>query len=311
MRAGAIIALALGCVSCYGVMEEDLEVPDDGTEAQVANEIFVVPSLPTLDSDIDPTRAGAVGTLLVRLQIEPTAWGTGHTFTRSEAGRGPWVSLYADGTLIWNTDAGMRIASVPKDEARTLHRKLLDHGVGEIPSYEKDRRPSEGAMCVSRKGPAPCKPGGTLFMADVEIEIWEVDVAGRGLQASRHYAGWAPGRDADLRAARSLLSAATEAAAGDSKPFLPDAATLMLQKTDWYPDAEPWPLAPELFASTLQSKESVALLEGTDLDTMSRYIAGYGKAHFVRDGELVEATLVPWLPDQDWTPEIEAFEPPN
>ena len=143
----------------------------------------------------------------------------------------------------------------------------------------------------------------------VSIEIWDIATPGSGLQRSRHFAGWAPGRDADLRAVRAEVQAVIEAADANSKAFQPQAASLLLLGTDWNADAETWPLRPELFDVAVQDHEIVVELDGTDLETMRRFMPGYRRTHFVREGHRIEATLIPWLPDQDWSEDIEGFAP--
>ena len=307
MRSGVLIGLV--CVSCTGVLDEAMEEP----VAEVVAPEPVIEEIPDAAppeltyEPVDPDEP--VGPLLLRLKTEPTSWGQPHSFARTDAGRGPAFSLYADGTLIWRTPGGLRRAHLDPASTDALHRALLDLGVGTIPSYERSTRDSTGARCPQTGGGwTLCKQGGTITLSDVDIEVWEIALPGGDQAVTRHYAGWAPGHDAELEAARSHIAAAINRADAYAEDYRAKKASLLLRTADWMEDTSVWPLDPALFNTTMKEGEVVAIVEGNDLTTLTEYVPGYGKTHFLRKGEYIEATVVPWLPDHDWRPAVEAFQ---
>jgi hypothetical protein len=311
MTVRTLCLVGLSCISCYGVSDEELTSPgEDAIAVAPTDAIPDQPEAPPLQWE-PVSHEPTVGPLLVRIKSEPTAWGLPHSFAQTDAGRGPWFSLYTDGTMIWRVDGSLKRARLRHASADQLHADLLALGVGTIPSYEKTSRPSEGAKCVDRRGVwSPCKPGGTLTVSDVHVEVWEISTASGETRTSRHYAGWAPGHDAQLQAARDRIGVAANEATEHAESYEATTASLLLREVDFMPDAAPWPLEPGIVAATVAEGELVMIVEGDPLEAMAEYIPGYGRRHFVRDGHIIEAMLVPWLPDQDWRAEVEAFEPP-
>jgi len=75
--------------------------------------------------------------------------------------------------------------------------------------------------------------------------------------------------------------------------------------------AEPWPLDPKVFQAARLHGESATTLRGESLTRLLAMLDDGQIGAFERDGELVHVRVVPWMPDQDFTQEPDAYSLPS
>ena len=308
----SVLLLLAAMLSACGVPEGTAGVPRPTT---LAIESTVQPPVrpnvdptaqPTAEPTVEPTAEPTapppaerdLSNVLVQLDYQPG-------FFRPEAsvpfGRVPPFTLLNDGRVFYlyagqppSYDQEQVVQAVlSPEETAAFVQQIRDLGFERLESYTD--------MCqTGTDGQQNC-------VADASTSIIRVRQPDGALREVRNYASFA-NEPQVLEAIRALLTNYRNPAA---QPYRPERATLFIQPATDTTDrtVANWPLA----ADWLQPRQPdmqlwARVLEGQDLATfMAAVPRNTGDFWFRSNGTAYQTYLVPWLPGEDYTEEVQAY----
>lgn len=242
----------------------------------------------------------AVDTILLQYDYESTFWNV-------EANRSfahvPPLTVFADGTAFY-VDSGnpssannqqLMIAHLTAEETRTLLQHVLVLGFERLESHlEHCNGPPEGVhTCV----------------ADGSYSIIRVRLAPDTIREVRNYADFANDAQA-LADLRTFLSTYRHPTA---QPYQAAHVTLFVRRGTMYdnPPLSTWPIPSTWVAPAQQSTNGQwpMVIAGAQYDQLLTQLPRNMGEYVVRvDGSLYTLQLIPWLPYQDYTTDIQAYQ---
>lgn len=262
--------------------------------------------LPTGD---DPTSKLSPSDVLLQLEYEPSFAVVVIANPLKPFGRTPVLTLYRDGTLIFQRkpgdDTDLLVQRLSENEATFHLEHVKNLGFVQIRSHESSCLPTpKGRMCLS----------------DASNLLLRARVPDSTLREIRNYAGWEPQHQAQLNAIYDRIKVlGTEGReARGVRPYLPSKATLFISPPrapsaidpKWVDGSHPWPLPAPLLDRAASSSSPSALFITIDATEARALFKAAGSTsienEWFRLGDrLVQVTVMPWLPGVDHTAAIE------
>lgn len=274
---------------------------------------FLVACAPTLEP-IVTERPSPTPSLVEETVVEPTAVPLPDltesvklfqhdfepTYTRveefAEYGRLPFT-LYNDGTLIYEAvdevtyQPQAMVVHLMQDEVAGLLAQLFEMGLADLESYADHCRPidTETTECVS-------DANYTI------LRYWQPD----GQREIKIYAEFTD----DPQVLRDMLRFLGSYEQPGAQPYVPQAATLFLGQMGEPIGVEvrDWPLSPDWLEDVPMTNYDPApyLLQGEELGMFLTAVPfNMGDFYFQHEDSYYHTYLVPWLPDADYTQEIQ------
>jgi len=285
-----ILVSLTACANNPSLIATDQPLPD--------MTLTTVVEVPSSDVDLESLSPDDI---LVQQDYEPG-------FFRPEAyyefGRVPPFTLFADGTVIYlqegetyDQETVMQVNLSP-EESLNLLQQVLDYGFEDLESHTD--------FCQDQGGDEQ------ICVADAATTILRARLAGGELGEVKIYHDFANDPDA-FQNITNLLASYTHA---EAQPYQPQVATLFLRLHVGVEGITllDWPLDADWLADLEFGKMSLVALSlaGEDLE---RYLAAVprntGDAYYSLNDQIYGALLVPWLPGQDFSTEIENQFPSN
>jgi hypothetical protein len=238
--------------------------------------------------------------VLIQLDYQPT-----FSFPQatSPAGRVPIFTLLNDGRVFY-VDAGqppdyatqkLVVAQLTSEQAQALYQQVLDLGFERLESHTD--------WCQEVGGSQSC-------VADASYSILRVRLPSGQLREISNYADFANDPEA-LKAIRELLE---NYRAPDAQTFVPERASVFLQQTTQSPEGltvHDWPLDPKLLTAPKGVQQwAVVLKEQELLKLLAGANKNMGDFYFRHAGQIYSASIIPWLPEADFSDEVARYQLP-
>ncbi len=298
-RTTLFILIALALMALAACATPGAPVPESTEPPVIVTEEPTSEPTPDTPFTLEWLAALAPKTILLQQDYEPT-------FFRMEAmyafGREPIFILYADGALIY-ADEGetydqMQVMAVQlsPEETLALVQQAMEAGFQTLESHTD--------FCMNQED------GQQLCMMDAAITVLRGIQPDGTLREIKIYADFANDKTA-FETITGLFRTYTHP---DAQVYVPEKATLFLSLLASSSDliVQPWPLDPEILTGHVFSLENLnpIILSAPDLITfLNATPRNFGDFYFELDGQYYGAYLVPWVPDKDYTAEIEAAFP--
>jgi hypothetical protein len=295
VRRSLVLLAALGAMSCAVALDEpvarvpepaarpsDVVIPDDVLRDVVMTE----PS---------PQAEWKLGTneILLQLEYEPTFTVVHPCDASQPFGRVPEVTLYEDGTIIYESDAGVMVYGIGEKRAAQQHAHVVELGIAQVRSKEDDCR-TDGDV--------------TTCLSDSGFAVLRVRAHDGKLRELRNYAGWADERQATLHAVYDRLKLLRQPYEWETRRYVPEHATLFLalerdeDSRERRERAKDWPLGDALLERVIAKRQLVLAIDAATIATLAAAIGtnATSRVELRHDDVIVSAALVPWLPGVDY-----------